>query len=178
MGSALSHLVAQSLLLQAAKVLTKGQEKFADLQTALNLTESLYAQNNKRVGELGLELNELKASADKEITHWQNVAGEAQKQLAPVTKERDELLRLCREIREWLKPEVIKEPDRTFFWKLVAAIQKCDNAIAPGLSLAVNEICETCKGRKFYTLHLPDGSDADDQPCPDCNPNGDSRDAP
>lgn len=40
------------------------------------------------------------------------------------------------------------------------------------------EVCETCKGRKFYTVHLSDGSDADDQPCPDCNPNGDSRDAP
>jgi hypothetical protein len=118
-GSALSHLVAQSLLLQAAKVLTKGQEKFADLQTALNLTESLYAQNNKIVGELELELSELKASADKEITHWQSAAVEVQQdnerlelreadnlnliisqrrevedlrlQLAAVTKERDEL---------------------------------------------------------------------------------------
>jgi hypothetical protein len=40
------------------------------------------------------------------------------------------------------------------------------------------EVCETCSGRKFRTVHLLDGSDADDQPCPDCNPNGDSRDAP
>jgi hypothetical protein len=91
MGSALSHLVAQSLLLQAANVLTKGQEKFADLQTALNLTESLYASSNKTVGELGLELGELRALADKEIAHWQSAAVEAQEQLAVVTKERDEL---------------------------------------------------------------------------------------
>ena len=39
-------------------------------------------------------------------------------------------------------------------------------------------VCETCKGRRFYTVHLSNGSDADDQPCPDCNPNGDSRAAP
>lgn len=39
------------------------------------------------------------------------------------------------------------------------------------------EVCETCKGRRFYTIHTPGNegvpeSDADDQPCPDCNPNG------
>lgn len=94
-------------------------EKIADLQTALNLTESLYTASNKIVGELELELSELKASADKEITHWQSAAVEVQQdnerlelreadnlnliisqrrevedlrlQLAAVTKERDEL---------------------------------------------------------------------------------------
>lgn len=31
------------------------------------------------------------------------------------------LMKLRVEMREWLKPEVVKEPDRTFFWKLVDA---------------------------------------------------------
>lgn len=39
------------------------------------------------------------------------------------------------------------------------------------------ETCETCKGCRFYTIHFPGNEgvpawDADDQPCPDCNPNG------
>lgn len=35
-----------------------------------------------------------------------------------------DLLALCIEIRDWLKPELEKEPDRTYFWKLVDAIKK------------------------------------------------------
>lgn len=35
-----------------------------------------------------------------------------------------ELLALCQEMKDWLTPEVVKEPDRTFFWKLVAVIKK------------------------------------------------------
>lgn len=43
------------------------------------------------------------------------------------------------------------------------------------------EVCETCNGRRFITISYGgDGygnrcaalADADDQPCPDCNPNG------
>jgi hypothetical protein len=39
-----------------------------------------------------------------------------------------ELLSLCIEMRDWLKPEVVKEPDRTFFWKLVNVIRKASNS--------------------------------------------------
>lgn len=40
-----------------------------------------------------------------------------------------------------------------------------------------HQVCETCKGRRFYSRHIHGNegvpeSDADDQPCPDCNPNG------
>jgi hypothetical protein len=34
-----------------------------------------------------------------------------------------------------------------------------------------DEVCATCKGRGFYTIHAPEG-DADDQPCPECKPTG------
>lgn len=39
------------------------------------------------------------------------------------------------------------------------------------------EVCETCHGRRFYSRNIPGNEgvpeyDADDQPCPDCNPNG------
>lgn len=42
------------------------------------------------------------------------------------------------------------------------------------------EVCETCKGRRFYSRHTPGNegvpeSDADDQPCPDCNPDGEGE---
>ena len=35
-----------------------------------------------------------------------------------------ELLALCNEMRDWLRPELVKEPDRTFFWKLHSVITK------------------------------------------------------
>lgn len=35
-----------------------------------------------------------------------------------------DLLALCFEMRDWLRPELVKEPDRTFFWKAHAAIEK------------------------------------------------------
>lgn len=54
--------------------------------------------------------------------------------LTTVTNERDRLLSLCREMRTWLRPEVTKEPDRTFFWKLFIEIQNCESAIALRLS--------------------------------------------
>jgi hypothetical protein len=39
------------------------------------------------------------------------------------------------------------------------------------------EVCETCKGRRFVSHHFEGEDtvaafDADDQPCPDCNPDG------
>lgn len=34
------------------------------------------------------------------------------------------LLALCVEMRDWLKPELEREPNRTFFWKLVDAIKR------------------------------------------------------
>lgn len=35
-----------------------------------------------------------------------------------------ELLSLCVQMRDWLRPEVVKEPDRSFFWKLQSIIDK------------------------------------------------------
>jgi hypothetical protein len=37
-----------------------------------------------------------------------------------------ELLALCREMENWLRPEVTEEPDRTYFWKLVEVIRKAE----------------------------------------------------
>lgn len=37
-----------------------------------------------------------------------------------------DLLALCRQMADWLRPEVVKEPDRTFFWKLVEVIRKAE----------------------------------------------------
>lgn len=37
-----------------------------------------------------------------------------------------ELLAACRRAKDLLVPEVTKEPDRTIFWELVAAIAKAD----------------------------------------------------
>ncbi len=37
-----------------------------------------------------------------------------------------ELLALCKDMENWLRPEVIKEPDRSYFWKLVAVIKKAE----------------------------------------------------
>ena len=36
----------------------------------------------------------------------------------------DEWQALLREMEDWLRPEVVKEPDRTFFWKINAALAK------------------------------------------------------
>lgn len=49
-------------------------------------------------------------------------------------------------------------------------------ALRDWLNGVLPDICETCKGRRFYTIHTPGNegapaSDADDQPCPDCNAN-------
>lgn len=41
-------------------------------------------------------------------------------------QQRDELLALCIEMREWLKPELVEEPHRTFFWKLVRVTDKAE----------------------------------------------------
>lgn len=35
-----------------------------------------------------------------------------------------DLLALCQEMEAWLRPELVKEPERTYFWKLVAVIAK------------------------------------------------------
>jgi hypothetical protein len=37
-----------------------------------------------------------------------------------------ELLALCREMENWLRPEVTEEPDRTYFWKLIEVIRKAE----------------------------------------------------
>lgn len=37
-----------------------------------------------------------------------------------------DLLELCKEMREWLRPEISLEPGRSFFWKLVNAINKAE----------------------------------------------------
>lgn len=37
-----------------------------------------------------------------------------------------DLLALCKEMREWLRPEIREEPGRSFFWKLVDVINKAE----------------------------------------------------
>lgn len=37
-----------------------------------------------------------------------------------------ELLTLCKQMKKWLEPELQKEPDRTYFWKLVEVIRKAE----------------------------------------------------
>ena len=37
-----------------------------------------------------------------------------------------DLLALCRSMKQWLEPELVKEPDRTYFWKLVEVIRKAE----------------------------------------------------
>jgi DnaJ-class molecular chaperone len=54
----------------------------------------------------------------------------------------------------------------------------------PGYEVSEDlEQCERCKGRGFYGYTVPSNEgvpeyDVDDQPCPDCNPDGNQRDAP
>jgi len=43
-----------------------------------------------------------------------------------------DLLALCLEMRQWLLPELTKEPDRSFFWKLHHAIAKAGVEIDEG----------------------------------------------
>ena len=40
-----------------------------------------------------------------------------------------ELLALCLEMREWLRPELMQEPDRSFFWKLHHLIAKAGESL-------------------------------------------------
>jgi hypothetical protein len=62
----------------------------------------------------------------------------------------DDLLALCKEMRDWLQPEVVKEPDRTFFWKLVDAINATERLKA---SMADSETAPGVRGR----LQAPPG---------------------
>jgi hypothetical protein len=40
-----------------------------------------------------------------------------------------DLLALCKSMEDWLRPEVVKEPDRSYFWKLVAVIKKAEGRL-------------------------------------------------
>jgi hypothetical protein len=40
------------------------------------------------------------------------------------------MLTLCKQMKQWLEPELEKEPDRTYFWKLVEVIRKAEGAAA------------------------------------------------
>ena len=52
---------------------------------------------------------------------------DARDEIERVRENRNDLLTLCREMRDWLRPEVTKEPDRSYFWKLVTIIQTIEN---------------------------------------------------
>lgn len=36
------------------------------------------------------------------------------------------MLALLRDIENWLRPEVVKEPDRTFFWRVVDVVKEAE----------------------------------------------------
>lgn len=57
-----------------------------------------------------------------------------------------ELLSICIEMRNWLRPEVVKEPDRSFFWKLHERIEKF-HARAQLPSETTPAVCATCNDR-------------------------------
>lgn len=52
------------------------------------------------------------------------LARNVQPELAQLFAAAQEFLTLSLEMREWLKPELVKEPERSFFWKLVSVIRK------------------------------------------------------
>jgi hypothetical protein len=62
MGAALSHLVAQSLLQQAAVVLTRGQKEFESLR-------AISEQRNRTIGEMGEEIETRKKQLPSGMEH-------------------------------------------------------------------------------------------------------------
>lgn len=40
-----------------------------------------------------------------------------------------DLLALCKEMLVWLRPEVVKEPERTYFWRLVEVVRKAEGRL-------------------------------------------------
>ena len=130
------------------------QDKLGDLETDLNLERTFSEQRNRTIGELGEEIEARKRQLPEGMenctirfiecpighgrltaTNWID-HGCPTCSLAAVTAERDELLKLCREMEDWLRPELTSEPARAFFWKLIAIVKKCDirQALAQGVS--------------------------------------------
>lgn len=50
------------------------------------------------------------------------------KPIVSVSSAFDQMLQLCRDMENWLRPEVVKEPERTFFWRLVDVVRKAERA--------------------------------------------------
>lgn len=45
---------------------------------------------------------------------------------AEMAKVFPEMLALLKQIEDWLRPEVVKEPDRTYFWKVLHMVRKAE----------------------------------------------------
>jgi hypothetical protein len=63
-----------------------------------------------------------------DVVVWELNSNEADGRLIAAAPE---LLALCKELENWLRPEVTKEPDRTYFWRLVEVIRKAEGHAAP-----------------------------------------------
>jgi hypothetical protein len=90
-------------------------------------SETVIRTTEKRSRPRFISAREIRELADGPKGHpWMRLAADEIERLERLVAVAPDLLDLCKQMEKWLRPEVEKEPDRTYFWKLVEIIRKAE----------------------------------------------------